>query len=59
MIRYQRKYQEDVFCLMNLTDSTIHRAKQADYRHGLDMLRDSLKNSTIFGTKTSFCSRPR
>ena len=34
---------------MNLADSTIHQAKQADYRHGCFMLRDSLKNSIIFG----------
>lgn len=51
MIRYQLKYQEGVFCLMNLADSTIHQAKPADYRHGWNMLRDSLKNSTILVPK--------
>ena len=33
MIRYQRKYEGDVLCLMNLADSLIHQAKEAYYRH--------------------------
>jgi hypothetical protein len=54
MIRYQCKYQEDVFCPMNLADSLIHQAKQADYGHGRNMLRVSLKNFIILGYRNIF-----
>jgi len=54
MIRYQRKYEGDVLCLMNLADSLIHQAKEAYYRHRWNMLRNSLQNSIIVGYRNVF-----
>jgi len=39
---------------MNMADSLIRQAKQADYRHGRNMLPDSLKKSIIFGYQNVF-----